>query len=53
MRVVTQKLQSLSEGGPPSGNLATQLSDCRDEAASLRFALLIALRHAMSAITLW
>lgn len=38
MRVVTQKLQSLSEGAPTSGDVGMQLSDCRDDAASLRSA---------------
>lgn len=36
MRVVTQKLQSLTEGGGASGDLGAQLDDCRDDSASLR-----------------
>lgn len=39
MRVVTQKLQSLSDGSPASGDLGTELSNCRDDAASLRVAM--------------
>ncbi len=36
MRVVTQKLQTLTEGGGVSGDLHAQLDDCRDDSASLR-----------------
>lgn len=36
--MVTQKLQSLSEGAPSSGDMGSQLSDCQEDAASLRFA---------------
>lgn len=36
MRVVTQKLQSLKEGGGVSGDLGVQLDDCRDDSATLR-----------------
>ena len=36
MQVVTQKLQSLSEGGTPSGEPGEQLEECRNDSASLR-----------------
>lgn len=46
MQVVTQKLQSLSDGSPASGDLGTELSNCRDDAASLRLARLSIWHHA-------
>ncbi|DBA89283.1 hypothetical protein WJX77_002609 [Trebouxia sp. C0004] len=39
MRVMTQKLQTLTEGGGVSGDLHAQLDDCRDDSASLRVAM--------------
>ncbi|DBB11634.1 TPA: hypothetical protein ACH3X3_007018 [Trebouxia sp. C0006] len=39
MRVVTQKLQTLTDGGGVSGDLHAQLDDARDDSASLRVAM--------------
>ena len=36
MRVVTQKLQSLTQGDSADADLATQLDNCRDDSATLR-----------------
>ena len=41
MRVMAQKLQSMTDTPVPSGDVGTQLDNCRDDSAQLRWATFI------------